>query len=318
MKSARNPLRHVMPSNLVFSFIIALMTGVFIPASALPAPPASNVFQDNFETGSLARWSSHVGGPDVSWSTNPVRYDITIGTRQRKTIVLRADEDLPATVLEVTPGLSSLIQVHPATLPVISRGTEVSIELTIRATAPGEQSGTLHVRQADGPPRTFARPLAITLNGVADSGIPPEPDPTQNNATLLGIDTNGNLVRDDIERYIIQNWTSPNDRNALFQYHRALAKTYVPQTYQEATTAIDGAQSCILSLRDPYEAPDSETLVQLFEISRGMILSIRRETLNTVDRTRAYLAYNHSLSGTSETVEPNRIEDCTFVVEVAP
>ena len=32
--------------------------------------------------------------------------------------------------------------------------------------------------------------------------LPPEPDPAINNATLLGVDSNGNGVRDDVERWI--------------------------------------------------------------------------------------------------------------------
>lgn len=32
--------------------------------------------------------------------------------------------------------------------------------------------------------------------------LPPEPDETENNATILGIDVNGNNIRDDVERYI--------------------------------------------------------------------------------------------------------------------
>lgn len=39
------------------------------------------------------------------------------------------------------------------------------------------------------------------INGIP---VPPEPDPIANNATLVGIDTNGNGVRDDIERKLAQ------------------------------------------------------------------------------------------------------------------
>ena len=32
--------------------------------------------------------------------------------------------------------------------------------------------------------------------------LPPEPDPTANSATLSGVDSNGNGIRDDVERAI--------------------------------------------------------------------------------------------------------------------
>ena len=37
------------------------------------------------------------------------------------------------------------------------------------------------------------------INGIS---VPPEPDPVANNATLLGVDSNNNGVRDDVERQI--------------------------------------------------------------------------------------------------------------------
>lgn len=41
------------------------------------------------------------------------------------------------------------------------------------------------------------------INGIA---VPPEPDPVVNNATLLGVDSNNNGVRDDVERQIASNY----------------------------------------------------------------------------------------------------------------
>lgn len=37
------------------------------------------------------------------------------------------------------------------------------------------------------------------INGVT---VPPEPDPTLNNATIAGIDSNGDSIRDDVERVL--------------------------------------------------------------------------------------------------------------------
>ena len=42
---------------------------------------------------------------------------------------------------------------------------------------------------------------ATTINGIS---VPPEPDATQNNATLAGVDSNANGVRDDVERKIAE------------------------------------------------------------------------------------------------------------------
>ena len=43
----------------------------------------------------------------------------------------------------------------------------------------------------------------IVINGHT---LPPEPDPAVNNATLLGVDSNDNGVRDDVERWIYETY----------------------------------------------------------------------------------------------------------------
>ena len=47
-------------------------------------------------------------------------------------------------------------------------------------------------------------PTATTINGIA---VPPEPDVVVNNATIAGMDSNNNGVRDDVERYLAKNST---------------------------------------------------------------------------------------------------------------
>lgn len=48
-----------------------------------------------------------------------------------------------------------------------------------------------------------------TINGIA---VPPEPDATLNNATVAGVDSNNNGVRDDVERKIA---TSSQDQQII-------------------------------------------------------------------------------------------------------
>lgn len=44
----------------------------------------------------------------------------------------------------------------------------------------------------------------VVINGHT---LPPEPDPAINNSTLLGIDSNNNGVRDDVEIYIYKRFS---------------------------------------------------------------------------------------------------------------
>jgi hypothetical protein len=62
-------------------------------------------------------------------------------------------------------------------------------------------------------------PTATTINGIA---VPPEPDTTLNNATLAGVDSNNNGVRDDVERKI----ASVATNQAYFDVSIGAAKEY--------------------------------------------------------------------------------------------
>lgn len=76
------------------------------------------------------------------------------------------------------------------------------------------QSASATTSEADGtakalavPPGWVGRPPASeVINGIT---VPPEPAPSINNATLAGVDSNRNGVRDDVERKIARLSRSP-------------------------------------------------------------------------------------------------------------
>lgn len=68
-----------------------------------------------------------------------------------------------------------------------------------------------------------------TINGIT---VPPEPDPKVNNATLAGVDVNGNGVRDDVERKIVQILIDPQK----ISYALIYAKSYERELYSTTTS----------------------------------------------------------------------------------
>ena len=64
------------------------------------------------------------------------------------------------------------------------------LTITFFSACAGENQQSLKTPQSSEP---------IVINGHT---LPPEPDPNINNSTLLGIDSNNNGVRDDVERKI--------------------------------------------------------------------------------------------------------------------
>jgi hypothetical protein len=74
---------------------------------------------------------------------------------------------------------------------------------------------------------TLVKSIHLDEATIAGTNIPPVPDEKQNNATLLGIDSNKNYIRDDVELAIYAKYaTSTQERVALLGYAQALGLRY--------------------------------------------------------------------------------------------
>jgi len=171
--------------------------------------------------------------------------------------------------------------------------------------------------------------ITWTVNGHT---LPPEPDKALNDSTLLGIDSNDNGVRDDVERWIytkykeytechkqaegkytlpdgtvvpVYNVNSKEICSKPIPYHpvvRAVAMQGAraaqiiiqePKKARETTVYEDNAQYCEFYLnRISKENNDSSIGAQDF-----IIKEFNKAQYNTVQRARAYGKYNFHLSG---------------------
>ncbi len=146
--------------------------------------------------------------------------------------------------------------------------------------------------------------------------LPPEPDPAVNNATLLGIDSNNNGVRDDVERYVIQ--TYKDEKIAVeigFQVARAFNVVIEnPENAKEVDRVLTAAQDCAGYFEDDADEFGDPILLDTDIVTSKKFKSIM---LNTASRIRAYLEYNRNLSGGVFTLThaDKEKEKCTFDVE---
>lgn len=130
------------------------------------------------------------------------------------------------------------------------------------------------------------------------AALPPDPGPA-GLATLAGIDSNTNGVRDDLERYIAMTYPAASDadtRAALTQYTKV-------------------AQGAILDANDPVASePHAQKLMDGVECllfrrpddARKLFLELRARILNTMDRSKAYLMAE---AQTAHLVVPVRAEE---------
>ena len=128
------------------------------------------------------------------------------------------------------------------------------------------------------------------INGYT---LPPKPDPKINNSTLLGVDSNDNGVRDDVERYIIKKYKNHHKivTEIGFQKARAYQKMLEnPLDWEENLKALDAASDCNYYFEEIAEEFGDPILID-------HVMDLRPIQLNTKSRIRAYLTYDKQLSG---------------------
>ncbi|MDR1614894.1 MAG: hypothetical protein LBS26_04910 [Campylobacteraceae bacterium] len=135
--------------------------------------------------------------------------------------------------------------------------------------------------------------------------LPPMPPKTQNDETLLGIDTNSNGIRDDVEIYIynrFQGYTNSKvEREIAMQYAKTANEmitspetAYEDKKYELLFKAID----CEWYYYDTYLANVSYEEGLKYRIEHRIFNPEFKDVVyNTKDRLKAFFRYNKSMSG---------------------
>ena len=167
-------------------------------------------------------------------------------TRQTGDIAVEANVTRSVEVINVTPTLSSLSLESNATTVNVGETVQLSvmgmysdnstkavdenITYIISPVENAEVNGSVLTALKDGSVTVQAK-VGTTLSNTINLNIiwvvnghtlPPEPNEVLNNATLLGIDSNNNGVRDDVERWIYETYGHPIERAVFIQLAKAL------------------------------------------------------------------------------------------------
>jgi len=148
--------------------------------------------------------------------------------------------------------------------------------------------------------------------------LPPEPDETLNNSTLLGIDSNDNGVRDDVERLIVQKY---KDKHVIVrEIGLQGAKAYQqiidnPLDTEANHKALHDAMDCshYFKFTAKYAKLGDPVLIDHY-----VSTTYKNLQLNTKSRLKAYIEYDKQLSGgvfTSTKLGLEERKNCSFDVE---
>ena len=138
----------------------------------------------------------------------------------------------------------------------------------------------------------FGLIVAVTAHGassieIESSSLPPDPG-KEGKRTLMGIDSDSDGLRDDVQRYIYLTYPDrPNVQGALTQYALLLQKTVDPNreigTGRALANEKGEAMDCLnYFMRD-----------EIYQVTQRL----KAEVINTYDRAKKYLAYDEELIG---------------------
>lgn len=230
--------------------------------------------------------------PAVTWEPAKLQETVVNASVATTTVSFTAKEDLPSVITRVVPELESFVTVEPQVLGHVPSDESRTLQIRFAIppdTPPQELEGTIQLRHDGKPPKTHSRPLPVELT-IEQINLPPDPG-EEGEETLAGVDSDGDGLRDDIQRYIaLEYWEEPSLQLALRQYAQSLQSTIEdveamePDDVDRIDTATARAESCV-RFREGSE--------------RGLTLlsTILAEVLNTEERSLAYFAYLRKLSG---------------------
>jgi hypothetical protein len=146
--------------------------------------------------------------PAFDWRPNKLNIEQMQGTQSTHTVSFTASEDVQGVVARIVPSLQKWVTIAPATIGDIQKGQTVQMVIAINVPqneSIGTHGGVIEFRlnQAGKPQKNLAKPLPINLKITQFSGSALPPDPGEaGKQTMLGIDSDGDGIRDDVQRYI--------------------------------------------------------------------------------------------------------------------
>jgi hypothetical protein len=240
--------------------------------------------------------------PSIAWSSPAVYAGITSTTTVTKTLTFTSNQVLQGISLEAVPEIAKFVQIQPSTVSKLPAGQPQTVRLTFSAPAGaqfGAYDGTIHVRDGS---RTLPQTLKTSITYAV---VPLPPDPGEaGKATTAGIDSDGDGVRDDVERWIALSYpNSAKIRSALTQYSKAVQAPLLNPNDPELMMAVGRAQFC--SNRTQYLLGIPVTTGYLY---RAALVQL----LNTYGRARAFSTADANSSGYfSSTPQPgHELETC--------
>lgn len=241
--------------------------------------------------------------PKITWAPSSLTAEVGRGESKTIGVSFISSEAVANVQASVVPALQSFVQVTPASFASMTAGQTLVLNVTISAGASsplGTFNGTIQLRQRN----ALAKPLPIQLL-VTVVPLPPDPGDA-GKTTLAGIDSDGDGVRDDVQRYIALNYpSSERTRAALTQYavtvQDGLALANSRNDSRAHAVLVSKAIECL-----SYIIGTNDVLEE--------VQKLRSQLVNTPLRAKAYIRRTGHISGLiiEGTPQSKWKETCSF------
>jgi len=275
-------------------------------------------FYDDVKKCSLYRYASSV-------KTKHIKYTFRVDDNQPKVTSIalnksniQLNENNQTSIsVSATYDDNSTIDITDDTEWIINNSSIVSIDKgTI--TPLSEGTTTLQAKYNNLTSTQISITVYKEINGYK---LPPEPDETLNNSTLLGIDVNNNGVRDDVEIYVIKRFAKdpefPKTKTALAMQYAWSAQKILENPTMESSKFEDYALSC-----ETYwinkKTKDMSLLDDIKYSQKHSVFGddeIKEKIYNTRIRVEQMFLYNAALSGNILTQEEDTLDKCQVNID---
>lgn len=161
--------------------------------------------------------------------------------------------------------------------------------------------------------KLFAQDAEI-VNGHV---LPPEPDETLNNATLLGIDANNNGVRDDVERWIFLEMKIYNGYEKIEQAIAMQEAKANQMALDDSTNKDDLVHKAMEASADCWVWYSYSRQLPFNDGTMKFTRDLQDKCFNTKERLKIYWEYDNTLRGRIFTAMPTRDtkSQCEFNID---
>lgn len=171
---------------------------------------------------------------------------------------------------------------YTATIVGVGQGTSIidgSVLLgdlpSLGTSTPTDTITLRHDRAFPFIPARMVWEITAPVNGIP---VPPQPDPSKNHATMAGVDTNANGIRDDIDILLATNFGTE------------------PTLYAAAVTHAASLQAAIVS---PSAERSAQHIASFVCVSTSLLQRLSDTTLATLDTPLRRAAYGNTFAGST-------------------